>query len=204
MIHKSLMKDKIRKKIMAHRSTITYEEKYYAAVNIVKKIVEDKRLESAKNFSIFFSYKSELNTYKLIQYFWKNNKKVYLPVLHPFTENHLIFLEYTIFTTLIKNKYNVYEPQLNVRKIIPLEKLDVIFIPLVAFNSQGYRIGMGGGFYDRILYWKYKKNMKMLPIGLAYDFQLIEKSDFPIEDWDIPLPEIITPSHHWIFNKIHK
>ena len=77
----------------------------------------------------------------------------------------------------------------------------------VAFDKTGARLGMGGGFYDRTLSdWyqrsqqdlKAPKHTKPYPIGLAHNFQLVDA--IPTELWDIPLPEIITPSMHFKFD----
>ena len=50
---------------------------------------------------------------------------------------------------MLKNKFGIWEPKLNVQNVLPLKELDILFTPLVAFDKQGNRLGMGGGFYDR-------------------------------------------------------
>ena len=96
---------------------------------------------------------------------------------------------------MIKNHYGILEPKLEVRKVCPLDQLDVLFTPLVAFDNTGARLGMGGGFYDRTLAnWQ---QHKIYPIGLAHDCQRVDK--IPLEHWDIPLPEIITPTRNHQF-----
>ena len=74
--------------------------------------------------------------------------------------------------------------------VCPVNQLDIIFTPLVAFDSQGNRMGMGGGYYDRTLaHWQ--TNQTPYPIGLAHNCQLVEQ--LPVQAWDIPLAQIITP-----------
>ena len=71
--------------------------------------------------------------------------------------------------------------------MLPLNELDIIFTPLVAFDRQGNRLGMGGGFYDRTLQqWQQKS---FIPVGLAHQCQQVEK--LPVETWDIPLERIL-------------
>ena len=85
------------------------------------------------------------------------------------------------------NQFGILEPPLNVQEILPTEKLDIIFTPLVAFDKQGNRLGMGGGFYDRTLQdWRSKN---FIPVGLAHQCQQIEA--LPVESWDIPLFDIL-------------
>ena len=91
----------------------------------------------------------------------------------------------------------VYLPVLH-----PFTKGHLLF-PLVAFDNAGARLGMGGGFYDRTLshwhqHYKQQNIVKPYPIGLAHNCQLVDS--LPSESWDIPLPEIITPSMHYKFN----
>ncbi len=81
-----------------------------------------------------------------------------------------------------------------------MSQLDIIFTPLVAFDATGQRLGMGGGFYDRTLQdWEiaYAQQRGPYPIGLAHDCQRVDV--LPVQDWDVPLPEIITPSTHYLW-----
>ena len=98
-----------------------------------------------------FPFDGEISTDKLIKTLWAQDKHVYLPVLHPFNPNHLLFLRYLPDTPMLKNKFGIWEPKLNVQNVLPLDELDILFTPLVAFDKQGNRLGMGGGFYDRTL-----------------------------------------------------
>jgi 5-formyltetrahydrofolate cyclo-ligase len=93
------------------------------------------------------------------------------------------------------NRYGIYEPKLEQLHTCALNKLDIIFTPLVAFDQEGNRIGMGGGYYDRMLAPWFKEKRGPYPIGLAHDCQKVSK--LPVEEWDVPLPEIITPSQHY-------
>lgn len=84
---------------------------------------------------------------------------------------------------MIKNRFAITEPLLDIRHIVPINELDIIFTPLVAFDKQGNRLGMGGGFYDRTLQnWQ---QQSFIPVGLAHRCQ--EVDELPVESWDIPL-----------------
>lgn len=97
----------------------------------------------------------------------------------------------------MKNRFNIFEPPLNVNNIIPISNIDIIFTPLVAFDESGQRLGMGGGFYDRTLEnWQ---QQSFYPMGLAHTCQQVHS--LPSTDWDIPLPEIITPDKVWRFDE---
>ncbi len=61
---------------------------------------------------------------------------MYLPVLHPFTQHHLLFLLYLPDTPMKQNQFGIWEPKLNVQNVLPLNELDILFTPLVAFDKQ--------------------------------------------------------------------
>ena len=105
--------------------------------------------------------------------------KVYLPK----TEGHcMTFHRYTLETPLYTNSFGIQEPN---NDVTDTSLIDVMVVPMLAYNNQGYRLGYGGGFYDRIL-----KNYKGLILGLAYDFSLSQEID--TEKHDVPCHRIIT------------
>lgn len=189
----STQRQQIRQTIRQARRQLTPEEQKIAAEQAKLNALQHPKIAQAKNIALFLSFDGEINTQPLIDALWQQNKQVYIPVLHPFSAHHLLFLHYRPDTQLVKNRFNIAEPPLDVRDVLPPEQLDVMLIPLVAFDSQGQRLGMGGGFYDRTLEnWR---QSGFYPIGLAHDCQQVEQ--LPIAPWDIPLPEIITPKKIW-------
>ena len=149
----------------------------------------------AHTVAIFLSFDGELDTRPLIDRLWRAGKRVYLPVLHPFSPGNLLFLHYHPESELVVNRLNISEPKLDVRDVLPLERLDVLVTPLVAFDTQGQRLGMGGGFYDRTLQnWQ---QHDLQPVGYAHDCQQVDA--LPSEEWDIPLPAVVTPSRLWVW-----
>jgi len=185
----------IRNQIRQRRRALTPEQQQQSSLQIAECIAAHPRILAAQNIAVFLSFDGELNTRPLIERLWQLNKQVYLPVLHPFSKGNLLFLHYTPETPLVHNRFNILEPELDVRHVLPLGSLDVVLTPLVAFDSAGQRLGMGGGFYDRTLQnWQHRGPY---PIGLAHDCQQVEQ--VPVEHWDIPLPEIVTPAQNWVW-----
>jgi 5-formyltetrahydrofolate cyclo-ligase len=132
-----------------------------------------------------------------IHWLWAQQKEVYLPVLHPFTPGHLLFLRYTATSPMTRNRYGIAEPELDMSQVVPHSTLDLICTPLVAFDAGGNRLGMGGGYYDRTLACWHEHRLGPKPLGIAHDCQQVET--VPQEEWDVPLPQIITPSRCWQF-----
>lgn len=183
----------IRQQIRQQRRALTSAQQQDFAWQVATRVTQHPRIQVARSVAVFLSFDGELDTGPLINRLWQLGKRVYLPVLHPFNPNNLLFLHYTVETPLVRNRFNILEPRLDVRSVLPLAQLDIILTPLVAFDAVGQRLGMGGGFYDRTLqHWQ---RSGPYPIGLAHDCQQV--TTLPVELWDIPLPEIITPSQSW-------
>jgi len=183
------LRAQLRKLIRERRQNFSDNEQQQASKLILQRLATHKKVQAAQTIALYLANDGELDLMPFIKWCWQQNKQVYLPVLHPFCAGHLLFLLFEKNTVMAKNHYGINEPTLNVSKVCPLSQLDVICTPLVAFDSSGARLGMGGGFYDRTLSNWQQHNV--YPIGLAHDCQQVEK--IPTEHWDIPLPEIITP-----------
>ncbi|CCG86068.1 5-formyltetrahydrofolate cyclo-ligase [Erwinia piriflorinigrans] len=183
----------IRHHIRQLRRQISDEQQQLAAVQAAERALNFAPLQQAKNIALFLSVDGELNTRPLIARLWQRKQNVYLPVLHPFSPGNLLFMRYDQQTALTINRLRIPEPPLDIRHILPLSELDVMMVPLVAFDKAGQRLGMGGGFYDRTLQnWP---QHGFLPVGLAHDCQQVEQ--LPMAEWDVPLPALITPSKIW-------
>ncbi|HCM46955.1 MAG TPA: 5-formyltetrahydrofolate cyclo-ligase [Colwellia sp.] len=189
------LRSQLRKEVRQRRNALSVAQQHNAAITVTERLSNHVKIQQAKRIAIYLSNDGELSTKNFIEWCWQHHKHVYLPVVHPFSPGNLLFLNYQQETKLLNNIYGILEPQLDVTKVCPLEQLDIICTPLVAFDNSGARLGMGGGFYDRSLArWQ---KIKLYPLGLAHDCQQVEK--VPIESWDIPLPEIITPNKNYRF-----
>ncbi|MFJ5491181.1 5-formyltetrahydrofolate cyclo-ligase [Pectobacterium carotovorum] len=191
-------RQQIRQAVRQQRRLLTSAQQSRFAQQASERVMAHPKIIRADSVAVFLSFDGELDTSPLIQQLWQQEKRVYLPVLHPFRAGYLLFLRYAPDTELVRNRLKIMEPRLDVRHVLPLPQLDVLLTPLVAFDHQGQRLGMGGGFYDRTLQYRNYTSRGPYPIGLAHDCQQIDA--LPVESWDIPLPEIITPSRHWQWN----
>ena len=198
----------LRKLIRQRRQALSNAEQQQASQLLLQQLSVHTKIQQAQHIAIYLANDGELNPELFIQWCWQQNKHVYLPVIHPFSKGHLLFLHYTPQTVMVKNHYGISEPKLDVRHLCQVQQLDLLCTPLVAFDIKGARLGMGGGFYDRTLEKWYKQYLakvqnpvkntplhSLYPIGIAHDCQLVDK--IPLEQWDIPLPEIITPTQHY-------
>ena len=193
-----LSRHHIRKEIRLARRSLSNEQQIVDSEKLLTRLIQLDKVQQANHIALSLAFDGEIQTQPFIEWCWKNNKQVYLPVIHPFNKGHLLFLHYTAETEMFINQYGISEPKLKVPLICPVKELDLIFTPLVAFDKQGNRIGMGGGYYDRTLSPWFAEQTGPYPIGLAHDCQLV--AELPTEAWDVPLPHIITPSKVHQFN----
>ena len=172
------------------RQALSKSEQQQASELLLQRLSTHEKVQTAQTVALYLASDGELDPMPFIKWCWQQQKHVYLPVLHPFCSGYLLFLLFENNSMMRKNQYGIFEPRLEVSKVCPLNQLDVVFTPLVAFDSSGARLGMGSGFYDRTLAnWQ---QHQVYPIGLAHDCQQVDK--IPTQHWDIPLPEIITPA----------
>ena len=186
-------RQEIRKIIRQRRRALTAGEQEHFSIAAAARMMAYPPVVMAHTVALFLSFDGELDTQPLIEQLWRSGKRVYLPVLHPFSPGNLLFLQYHPHSELVINRLKIQEPKLDVRDVLSLAQLDVLITPLVAFDSQGQRLGMGGGFYDRTLQnWQ---QYGLQPVGYAHDCQHVDM--LPVEEWDIPLPAVVTPSRLW-------
>jgi len=189
----SSSRQEIRQRIRQHRRSLTAEQQLQFSQQAASRLLAYPPVVMAHTVAVFLSFDGELDTQPLIEQLWRSGKRVYLPVLHPFSPGNLLFLHYHPRSELVINHLKIREPKLDVRDVLPLDKLDVLVTPLVAFDEHGQRLGMGGGFYDRTLqHWQ---QYKVQPVGYAHDCQQVDA--LPVAEWDIPLPAVVTPSTLW-------
>ncbi len=197
-------KTQIRRHIRKLRKQLSAQQQQDAAEQLANHVVkrvqshlfEQRQAHQCKRVALFLSMDGEIGTQPAIEQLWQASIEVYIPLIHPFNPQHLIFIRYQPHTPLVRSKLGMLEPLPDCSQVCPLAQLDIVFTPLVAFDSSGNRLGMGGGFYDRTLEYHYKQQ-RVTPaiIGIAHNCQKVD--EVPTEPWDIPLKEIITPSEHY-------
>jgi 5-formyltetrahydrofolate cyclo-ligase len=161
-----------------------------------------KIFRHSHRIAFYLASRGEIDPQPLLDLALQVGKLAYLPTLRARPGNGLWFTSFNHETRLIKNRFGIPEPSLQQRNITMPWALDIIFLPLVAFDTHGNRLGMGGGFYDRTLAFRRHRNHWQGPklIGLAHDFQCV--STLPKQPWDIPLDAVITEQCIYTFESI--
>lgn len=156
---------------------------------IAKKVIQSAAFLNAKKMAYYFPFENEVDPIEIVARARELQKSLYLPVLFDHQLHFYLINEKTIFT---KNKFGIDEPDVNNQTPVLAEQLDLILIPVVAFDRHGNRLGHGAGFYDRTLQFVKNTSREVRPvlIGLAYAFQ---KVDALIPDeWDVRLDEVMS------------
>lgn len=187
-------KTALRKHFRDLRRQLTMQQQDIAANGLNQLVQTQHMLQPNQTVALYLANDGELNCRPLIEWCWQQSIQVTLPVIHPFNPQFLLFLLFTPETPMVKNKFGIKEPKLDVTQLVPLNHLTTIFLPLVAFDDDGNRLGMGGGFYDRTLcaLTSQKNNNDITFVGVAHECQNAHK--LAVDKWDVKMDKIITPS----------
>ena len=183
-------KSAIRKENLKLRLSLSSEKEKQAEIDLLKiwTKFQSKNQVKLNKVGVYWSINKELSTLSIINNLLEKQCKCYLPVLSSKKKGIMTFRNYDTQSKMMKNNFGIYEPLDG--EHIKIDFLDLIILPLVAFDKLGYRIGMGKGYYD-IALKNYNKLTTCL-IGVGYDFQELENC-FP-EGHDILLEAVLTPS----------
>ena len=186
------MNASIRKTILAQRQKISEHVQIAASHQVAETVWNLDIFHQAKRIGLYFSIRGEIKTEEIIEKLRHFNKEMYFPRLEKNTKQ-LKFYRYHSDEALQKNGFGIPEPAPILENEIPVERLEIVLVPMVAFTEQCDRLGMGAGYYDRTFAWM-KENLQHRPmlIGLAYESQKIEK--FDLHHGDVPMDIIITES----------
>nr|VFJ99501.1 MAG: 5-formyltetrahydrofolate cyclo-ligase [Candidatus Kentron sp. LFY]VFK15346.1 MAG: 5-formyltetrahydrofolate cyclo-ligase [Candidatus Kentron sp. LFY] len=180
----------IRSRIRAERRELSSAVRNRCARGLTANLVCSPLFRRSRRIACFSPQDGEIDVSGLFPRLFSMRKKAYLPVLHG---KKLWFLPLDVNTPLVCNKYGIPEPELSPDSRCAPQTLDLVLTPLVAFDEAGYRLGMGGGYYDRTFAYLSHRRVFVRPmlIGVAYAFQQI--TELPTRHhWDVPLDGVVT------------
>ena len=186
------LKEQQREKFRLIRKAISKKNTYrFNPINI-DELFKNKKLNNLKIISSFFSIKSEISTADLNEYLISKNKILSFPVVNP-KSKILSFRQFKKNQNLIEGSYKIPEPPLENEEVMP----KLIFVPCLAFDIQGYRLGYGGGYYDRTFAYFKSINHQFISVGFSYDDQ---KVNSVIRDqFDYKLNYVLTEKQLYTF-----
>lgn len=181
----------LRKQLRQQRRSLDIPTQLEHALSITRQLSSCALYRRSKRIAAYLAEDGEIDAEFLIYHAWRSNKKVYLPVLSPFA-GRLYFAPFRQGCKMKLNRFNIAEPDIHPRHWLKPNQLGLILMPLVGFDAEGNRLGMGGGFYDRSLEFTryHKANHRPALIGLAHQVQQVKK--LPHQPHDIPMQMIVT------------
>ena len=180
-----------RRELRARRKALSVSQQRQHEKAASQALLRSAWLQRPKRIAVFLAQDGELATKALIQALWQRHHQVYLPIIQPKT-GHLSFGIYQPGTRLEFNRFNISEPVIQrATDLVKAQQLDLIIMPLVGFDLEGRRLGMGGGFYDKTLEFKLKQpKRKPRLIGWAHACQQV--NGLTPQPWDVPLDALVT------------
>lgn len=185
-------KAETRFEIREQRRALSLHQQHIHAMEVSKQLVRMPWYQRARNIGLYISADGELSTDYLLAHARNFSKRVFLPVLHPYRHGRLLFCEWREGAELIPNRYGILEPELKRSTIAPTRSLDLVVVPLVAFDMDRNRLGMGGGYYDRTFEVSRRQSCWKRPrlVGVAHELQKREKIE--ASNWDVSLDAVVT------------
>ncbi|QGG49088.1 5-formyltetrahydrofolate cyclo-ligase [Heliorestis convoluta] len=179
-------KAKLRAQILHQRKQMSLEEQEEKSKKITEIIVQSRLFYDAKVIMAYASFRQEVDTRELIDVTLQQGKRMVMPLCHP-SEKAILPCEIKSQDDLVAGTWGILEPRKESLSLVAPTEIDLIFVPALAFDRQGHRLGYGAGYYDRFFTQIHDKTIK---IGLAYQIQIVHK--LLSEPHDIPVNHIVT------------
>ena len=180
----------LRDSLRNARKALSNAQQSQASSELAALVADENFFKHAKKLALYISVDGEIDPRPLVDLALSAGKDCFLPVINRDTQETLSFAPFDAKTELIENQWGIAEPPLPEEDMSSTD-FDVVFVPLVGFDANCFRLGMGKGFYDRTFSFKiFNRRSQPLLVGLAHDCQLTEP--FPTESWDVRLDAVIT------------
>lgn len=170
------------------RRAINLEYRKNASWAVAQHFIQSPLFTENKRFACYLATSDELDIRLIIQTIWRANKYCYLPIVTP--QKTLKFGLYLENTALEPNNYGILEPHDSA--LIEPQQLDVVLMPLLAFDLKGHRLGTGGGFYDRTFGFLNSPSRPAQPLLVGMGFETQKLDSIISDDFDVRLNAAIT------------
>ena len=173
------MKSELRKQVLQEMKALPREQKQFIDQALTERLLQHPFYQEAKVIATYLSFHHEFQTQELIEQALKDGKKVLIPKTYP--KGRMDFVVYNP-QQLVKTSFGLLEPQGDL-EVVAAYQIDLIHVPGLAFTTEGYRIGYGGGYYDC-----YLEHFSGNTLSTIYPCQI---QDFIPENHDIPVQEVL-------------
>jgi 5-formyltetrahydrofolate cyclo-ligase len=174
----------VRRRYRAARRALSRSEQEQHAEAVARRFVATRVMLTFTRFAVYAPSDGELDPSPIADRLLAMNKIVALPVVE--RARQLNFYRYDLDARIVRNRFDIPEPDTGSATLVPTAILDVVLVPLVAFDDEGRRLGRGGGYYDAT----FGARRRALLIGLAHELQ--HHHGLIHQKWDVPLDAVIT------------
>ena len=179
-----------RQKLRQRRRELTVVDQRKAAVSLTRRVVGSHFFQNARRIAVYWPADGEISPLLLADRAIAMGKRVYLPELPKKPSRRMRFAALGTDTRLWLNRFDIPEADVCYRETISVNQLDLLVLPVVGMDLCGNRIGMGAGYYDRVLENCGFRGVAPTLLGVAHSFQLLDVIE--MQRWDIPLDWLAT------------
>ncbi len=192
IVAEGLSRPALRRKLRQTRRQLSPAQQRHAARRLYRQLSHHPLFRRARHIALYLPNDGEIDPRLLLRAAQRRGKATYLPVLNPWPRTGMVFQRIEPGERLRRNRFGIFEPVIRTARQRRVWALDLLLMPLVGFDGNGGRLGMGGGFYDRSLAYRArrKKSHKPTLLGLAHECQRVDR--LPLESWDVPLLGTVT------------
>ena len=185
-------RDTLRSSLREKRQELSPEQQKTAAASLFGILENQDFFRVAQRIAFYQVAGGEIDPRMLLDLALSEGKSCFLPIIQQDNPEFVSFAPYDANTELVPNKWGIAEPSTS--EVISPTNFDVVFVPLVGFSKDCFRLGMGKGFYDRTFSFKiFNRPSSPMLVGLAHESQLVDS--FPVESWDVRLDAVATERH---------
>ena len=197
MIPPATNRQTLRRELRARRRALDPAARSHAAQAFIKLISELDCYRFARHIAAYVAVAGEPDPEPLMQLAIRQGKQVYVPRVPLERSGLLRFFAWQPGLRMQPNRLGIPDPDPDPASEITSHRLDLVLTPLVAFDTHGHRLGMGGGYYDRTFAFLKTGVTQPLLLGLAYEFQRLERIDEA--SWDVPLAGVVSERQVYFF-----
>lgn len=176
--------------VRTRRAALARSVRRDAAAAVAARAATIPELASARRVAAYVPHNGELDPSPIVRAVWRRGAAAVLPVVREDgPPSPLEFAAYTPVAPLVRGRHGIRTPSADASRC-PVDEIDVVLLPLLAFDAWMTRVGSGGGYYDRTFAARRDAPAPPLLIGLAYHWQQVARLDRA--PWDVPLDIVVT------------
>lgn len=178
------MKEQIRKEMLGKLRGLSSQDRIRMEQELTTAVCSSEEWKASTTIGVTWSNFPEIDTHKIIQKGLEEGKRMVVP--YSGKARVMTFHEYLPDTAMSRSKFGIMEP-VDRSNPVPPEAIDLLLVPGLAFSETGYRVGFGGGYYDR-----YLAAYNGYTLSMLFPFQLSREPNWEIEAFDVPVQKLLT------------